>query len=56
MDERFLYEIYFRIDSSEYLETDSVTIKAYSVGELFEEIVKIERRNTIIEIKNLSVL
>lgn len=56
MDERFLYEIYYRVDSSECFETDSTTIKAHSVGELFDEIISIERKNTIIEIKNLSVL
>lgn len=55
MDERFVYEIHYRIDSSEYLETDSNTIKAYSVEELFDVILSIERKNTIFKIENVSL-
>ena len=51
----FKYEIYYRIDTSENLETDSVTIYADSVEELLNEIKSIERRNTVIHIKNLSL-
>lgn len=51
----FAYEIYYRLDDSEYFETASVTKEADSVEELLEVIQSIEKRHTIISIKNVSM-
>lgn len=49
------YEIYYRLDDGEYMETSSTHVKADNVEELFETIKSIEKRHTIMEIKNLSL-
>jgi len=51
----YTYEIYYRIDTSEYLETQSLEISADSLTDLHEQIRDIERKNTILHIKNFSV-
>jgi len=51
----YTYEIYYRIDTSEYLETQSLEVSADSLTDLHEQIKDIERKHTILHIKNLSL-
>jgi hypothetical protein len=51
----FNYKIDIRLDDGEYVETTEVEHQANSVEELFEVIKKIEKRHTIISIKNVSL-
>ena len=51
----FEYEVCYRLDDSEYFQTNSVIIKGSSIEDIFQQLLDIERRNTIIYIKNISL-
>lgn len=55
LDEAFTYLVRIRLDDSPYMETDSITLQAYSLEELSSKIKSIEKRHTIIAIINKSV-
>lgn len=49
------YEIYYRLDDSEYMETSSTIVESDSIEGLLSEIKSIEKRHTILYIKNLTL-
>jgi hypothetical protein len=51
----FEYEIYYRLDQSEFLETDIAIVNADSISEIQNKIREIERNNTIINIINKTM-
>ncbi len=52
----YKYEIYYRLDESEYYNTSSTEIEGDSIEEIFDQIKLIEKRSTVIFITNLSLV
>lgn len=52
----FEYEIYYRLDDEDEMQTASQKVEAGSIEELFDRIRSIEKDHTIMSIKNLDVL
>ncbi|WP_460223987.1 hypothetical protein [Bacillus cereus] len=55
MKPEYKYEVLYRIDGEETPTTNHVNVDGDSIEDIMTEIKEIEKKNTIVSIKNLSL-